>query len=128
MSSYASFICPLSPLVRSLIVAAVVLLALAHIRLMYMLERWLSLAPSGAAPRRFIVLLLVAAHVDAALVAGFGAFHAAAEASCASPAAGAGLRLALPSAAAGAMVLFAWILLLPHVRARKDEVGRTLDQ
>jgi hypothetical protein len=118
MSAYASFICPLSPLMRSLIVAAVVLLALVHIRLMSMLERWLSLAPPGAASRRFIVMLLAGAHVDAALVAGFGAFNAAAEASCGTPAAGATLRLMLPMAGALAMVLFAWILLLPHVKSR----------
>jgi hypothetical protein len=123
VSWYVSLICPLSPLARSLIIAAVVLVSLVHIRLMFMVERWIGMAP-GQLSRRMVLSLLIGAHIDAGLVAGFGVFHALAEGRCGSAAPGMLIRLLLPLGAAAAMVLFAWRLLVPHLRHGAGESPR----
>jgi hypothetical protein len=114
ISFYASLICPLSPFARSLIIAILILLALVHVRIMYMVEGWL--ASMGPSPR-LALALLIGAHVDAAIVAGVGLLHIAAEATCQVPSRWPIARAALVLAGALSMVSFAWILFGPRIRA-----------
>jgi hypothetical protein len=119
-SWYAALICPLSPVARTLIIAVVAMLALAHIRLMYAIEAWIRRERAG---RTMAAVMLGGAGVDAAIVAAFALLQGAAEAHCPVAAAWPVLRVGILLACAAAMALFALILLVPHLRRGSSEAA-----